>query len=82
MGNSIGSLSPSAEALFTLWIVGWVLLAWAIVIGSVVSVQLVRAVASRRRPALIETVLVGATAAVVASVLGTHPLVGSGGDAG
>lgn len=78
VADGIGFLSPSTEAVFTLlFIAGWVLLAWAAIVGGVVAVHLVRAAAGRRRPALIDTVLVLATVAVIAGVVHAHPLTGS-----
>lgn len=78
VGDAIGFVSPSAEAVFTFsWLVGWMLLAWATFVGGAVSVHLIRAVALRRRPALIEALLVVASATVIAVVIHTYPLAGS-----
>ena len=84
VGDVIGFVSQSNDAVFILlWIVGWVLLAWATIIGGAVLVHLIfRAINFRRRPALIETVLVVAFAVVIAGVIYSHPLVGSGTGAG
>ncbi len=83
VGDAIGFVSPSTEAMFTLlWMVGWALLAWAMIIGAVVSVHLVRKGAFLRRPVLREAVLIIATAAVIAGVIFAHPLVGSGAGTG
>ena len=80
VGDVIGFVSQSTDAVFTLlWVVGWVLLAWATIIGGAVLVHLIlRAITFRRRPALVETVLVVASAVVIAGVIYAHPLVGSG----
>lgn len=83
VGDAVGFLSPGAEAVATLsWLVGWMLLAWATFVGGAVLVHLVRAVALRRRPALVEVVLVLATAAVIAGVIVTYPPAGSGSGVG
>ena len=83
VGDAVGFVSPSAEAVFTFsWLVGWMLLAWATIVGGAVAIHLIRAVASRRRPARVEIVLIVATAAVIAGVILTHPLAGSGAGVG
>jgi hypothetical protein len=83
VGDAIGFVSPSAEAVFTvMFVVGWVFLAWATIVGGAVLIHLIRVVAVGRRPALIETLLVVATAAVIAGVIFTHPLAGSGSGVG
>lgn len=83
VGDAVGFLSPSAEAVFTLSVIaGWALLGWAAIVGGVVAIHLIRAVAARHRPALVQTVLVAATAVIIAGVIWAHPLVGSGGGAG
>ena len=79
LGDAIGFVNPGTEAVFTLsWIVGWMLLAWATMVVGAVLVYLIRGVASRRRPPLIEAVLVFATAAIIGGVVWAHPLAGSG----
>lgn len=83
VGDATGFLTPSAEAVFTLsWMVGWGLLAWATIVAGVASVHLLHGVASRRRLALIDAVLVVATVGVIVVVIRTHPLVGSGAGVG
>ena len=78
VGDAIGFVTDRTEAVFALlFMVGWMLLAWATIVGGVVSVHLIR-VSFRRSPALIEIALVVATAAVIAGVILTHPLAGSG----
>ena len=79
VGDAIGFVDPTTEAVFTLsWIVGWMLLAWSTIVGGAVLVYLIYGVASRRRTALSEIVLVVATAAVIATAVWAHPLAGSG----
>jgi hypothetical protein len=79
LGDAIGFGSPGAEAVSTpLWILGWVLLAWATIVGAAASVLLIRAAALRRRPALIEAALIVATVVVIAGVIWSHPLAGTG----
>jgi len=83
VGDAVGFVSASAEALSTLsWVVGWVLLTWAVIAGGAVAVHLVRAVVLRRRVAPIEVGLVVATVAVIAWTICTHPLAGSGAGTG
>ncbi|WP_353987525.1 hypothetical protein [Ruicaihuangia caeni] len=83
VGDAIGFVSPSAEAGFTLlFVAGWVLLIAAIVVGVAVLVRVIRAVAFGRRPPLLETAFVVATVAIIAAVVVTHPLIGSGSGAG
>ncbi|WP_432492193.1 hypothetical protein [Kineococcus auxinigenes] len=79
----VGFTSESAEQLFTaLWVLGWVLLAWAVVIGGTCVVQLVRRLVRRRGTAWPEALLLVAGAAVVVAVVRAHPLWGSGSGAG
>ncbi|TRW44610.1 hypothetical protein [Georgenia yuyongxinii] len=79
VGDAIGFMSDSAEALFTVaWILGWALLVWATILGGLGAIQLVRRLVSRRRPAWTEVLLLVAGAAVIVAVTSTNPLVGSG----
>lgn len=79
VGDAIGFMSASAEALFVAaWILGWTLLAWAMIFGGLGAIQLVRRLVSRRSPAWPEVLLLVAGAAVIVAVICTHPLGGSG----
>ncbi|MFD1504786.1 hypothetical protein FE374_11740 [Georgenia yuyongxinii] len=79
VGDAIGFMSASAEALFVVsWILGWALLVWAMILGGLGAVQLVRRLVSRRSPAWSEVLLLVAGAAVIVAVIWTHPPVGSG----
>lgn len=70
---------PSSDELPTLLVVvGWLLVAWAIVVGGFALTHLIRTVRIDRRPSLIDAVLLGATVLVIASVMWLHPLTGSG----
>jgi hypothetical protein len=83
VGDAIGFVTRRAEAVSTLsWLVGWVFLAWATIVGGAVAVHVIRAVALRRRPTLVQTVLVVATAAVIVGLIWAHPLFGSGAGVG
>ncbi|MFE1663863.1 hypothetical protein [Microbacterium sp. P02] len=80
VGDVAGALSPDPDALISFtWILGLALLVWATIAFVVVMALIVRDFASRRRPALIEALLVIATLAVIAATLAAHPLFGSGG---
>ncbi|WP_345750976.1 hypothetical protein [Microbacterium rhizophilus] len=69
------NLHANADELVTLgFILGWVLVVWATIVGAAVVVQLVR-----RRPAAIEILLIVAAAAVIAVTVSAYPLFGSGG---
>ncbi|WP_129338063.1 hypothetical protein [Cellulomonas endophytica] len=82
-GDLVGSASPAAETVFTgLWVVGWVLVVWAVLVGGAAAVLLGRGLSRGRRPVLTETLLVVATVVVLAAVVVSHPVVGSGGGTG
>ncbi|MGM1029431.1 MAG: hypothetical protein ACQEWM_06090 [Actinomycetota bacterium] len=70
---------PTADGagITLVYVVGWVLLGWAALLGLAIVVHRVRSGVDRR-PAPIELVLLAATAAVIVGVLLTHPLIGSG----
>lgn len=79
LGDMIGFRTPVAEAVSTaLWIAGWVLLVWAMIVGAVAAVGLVRGAVARRRPALLDTVSVVAVAVVIIGTIAVHPLAGAG----
>jgi hypothetical protein len=78
----IDVMNPVAESVVTFaFLAGWVLLAWAAILGGAVAVHLVRT-APHRRPSRIESVLVVATAAVITWAICAYPLAGSGSGVG
>ena len=78
-GDAIGFVRPGTEEVFVLtWIVGWVLVACAAIVGGFHTIRLIRRAVSRQPVAWFEAVLVSASAAIVALVLWTHPLWGTG----
>ena len=73
----VGIPTSDGPGLSLLYITGWALLSWAGIVGLIVAVLVVRSVVSRRRPALLEVVLIIATAAVIVGVLLVRPFAGS-----
>jgi hypothetical protein len=83
VGDAIGFMSDSAEALFVAtWILGWTLLAWAMILAGFGVLRLVRGLVSQRSPSWSELLLLVAGAAVIIAVVWTHPLGGSGSGVG
>lgn len=83
IGDAVGFLTDAAEGVFLVtWLLGWVLLAWAAIIGGGYAVLLGRRLVSRRPVSRMEGVLVAASLALTAWVLATHPLWGAGSAAG
>ena len=83
MGDVVGSASVVAEDVFVLtWLVGWVLLVWAVIVAGGCAVALGLRILRRRSVARSETVLVAASLAFIAVVMATHPLWGSGSGVG
>ncbi|TRW45261.1 hypothetical protein [Georgenia yuyongxinii] len=79
VGDAIGFKSAGAEAWFiAAWILGWALLVWAMFLGGLGAVLLLRPLASRRIPAWPEVLLLVTGIALIVAVLITHPLWGSG----
>lgn len=77
--HAVGFAASGAEAVFVLlWIVGWVLLAWAGIVGVAGVGALIRAGVARRGVTAIDALLVVATAVVVAGVVMTYPFAGAG----
>ena len=82
VGDLVGSRTERAEAVTTTtWLLAWVLLSWAVLVGGSCAVLLARGSASRRRPARAALLLLLAGAVVVALV-GTHLPYGSGSGSG
>ena len=79
VGGGLGTMSGLAEDLFVFtWLMGWVLLVWAAVIGGGCAVRLGLRSLSRRPVSVLEVALVASTLALIAVLLATHPLWGSG----
>ncbi|MFT4471661.1 hypothetical protein ACMX2H_17305 [Arthrobacter sulfonylureivorans] len=83
VGDAVGFHSQAAEEVFVAsWLMGWVLLAWSAIVGGGYAVLLARRVLSRRAVSGAEVVLVAASLALIAMVLATYPLWGTGSAAG
>ena len=83
VSDAIGPLDPGAEDLFTgTWLLGWVLLCWASIVGAASAVPLVRGAMARQPVSRWAAALLGAAFALVAVVVWTHPLWGSGAGTG
>jgi hypothetical protein len=79
VGDAVGFLSDAAEDLFVVaWLLGWVLLAWAVILGGGYAVLLGLRWLSRRPVSRSEAALVAASLGLTAVVLVTHPLWGTG----
>jgi hypothetical protein len=82
VGDAVGFLSDAAEDMFVLtWLLGWVLVAWAAILGGGYAVSLGVRRRSRRPVSRSDVALVAASFALTGAVLVTHPLwgLGSGG---
>ena len=78
-GDAIGPLDPATEDLWTgTWLLGWVLLCWASLVGGGSTVLLVRRAVSRQPVSRPGAALLGATLALLAVVVWAHPLWGTG----
>jgi hypothetical protein len=83
IGDAVGFLSARAEALFIVaQILGWTLVAWAMILGGLGGMQLVRRLVVRQGPAWRDVLLLFAGAAVIVAVIWTHRLWGSGSGTG
>lgn len=79
VGDASGFLSDAAEDVFVItWLLGWVLLVWAAIVGGGYAVVLSLRLLSRRPVSPVEAALAAASLVLVAVVLATHPLWGSG----
>ncbi|GAB7191327.1 hypothetical protein NUM3379_20340 [Kineococcus sp. NUM-3379] len=79
VADAVAHLHPGADAPFViLWLLGWTLLAWAVLVGGLVAVRLLHRLLAWRGPAWSEVLPLVAGAAVVVTVICTHPLWGSG----
>ena len=82
-GDAVTFLSDTAERIFVLtWLVGWVLLLWAVVVADGSLVALTRRALARRTVSRVEVALLGVGVALVVLTVSTHPLRGSGSGSG
>lgn len=83
VGDAIWRGIPDSDSLPTmLMILGWLMLAWAAIVGAFLIVGAVRATARRGRLAPSEAVMLFASAAVVVALLVAYPVFGSGSGSG
>jgi hypothetical protein len=83
VSDAIGSLDPGTEELFVgTWLVGWVLVCWASLVGGASAVPLLRRVVTRQPVSRSGAALLAATLALIAVLVWTHPLWGSGSGSG
>jgi len=83
VSDAIGPLDTGAEDLFLgTWLLGWVLLCWAALVGAASAVPLLRGAVTRQPVSRSGAALLGSTLALVAVVVWTHPLWGSGAGTG
>ncbi|MBF0815732.1 hypothetical protein E4U02_04835 [Microbacterium paludicola] len=83
VGDAIWRGIPDSDSLPTiLMILGWLLLAWAVIVGAFVIVRAVRTTAHRGRIAPSDAVMLAASAAVVVALLVAYPVFGTGGGTG
>ena len=83
VSDAIGPLDPGAEDLFVgTWLLGWVLLCWASLVGGASVVALLRRAVTRQPVSRSGAALLGAALALIAVLVWTHPLWGSGSGSG
>lgn len=79
IGGTIGFLSDAAEDLFILtWLMGSILLAWAVILGGGYAVWLGIQWYSRKPVPRLAVVLAAASLLLISGVIAAHPLWGSG----
>ncbi|WP_146070015.1 hypothetical protein [Cryobacterium sp. Y29] len=79
IGDAVGILSDAAEGVSVFaWLMGWVLLAWAVLVGGGYAVLLGLRSRSRRPVSRVHVALTACALALIAVVLVTHPLWGTG----
>jgi len=79
VGDTIGSTSAGAEAAFVpLWLLGWTLLVWAVLVGGLSALHICRRLTSSRPTGWSDVVVLVAGACVIAVAVHGHPLWGSG----
>ena len=82
-GDATGFRSDSAERIFVLtWLLGWVLLAWAVVVAVGSLVALIRRARTRRPVSPFELALLSACFTLVVLAMSMHPLWGAGSGSG
>ena len=83
VGDAVGFLSDAAEDVFiATWLLGWVLLAWAVIISGGYAVVLGMRLSSKRSVSPWGVAVLSAAVALIAVVVATHPLWGSGSGTG
>lgn len=79
VGGAIGILNDAADdAWMATWLIAWALVGWAGIVGVTYAALLVVKAFSRRRVSGQESAFAVAALAVIAVVVATHPLWGSG----
>ena len=79
VGDVFGFVSDASEdVLVATWLLGWVLLVWAAIVGGGYAVLLGWRLLSRRPVCHLEAALAAASLVLIAVVLATHPLGGTG----
>lgn len=79
VGDAVGFLTDATEDVFIVsWLLGWVLLSWAAIVGGGYAVHLGFRLRARQRVYRQETALVAVTLLLIAVVAATHPLWGTG----
>jgi hypothetical protein len=83
VSDRIGWLDPGTELLFVgTWLLGWALLCWAVLVSAASAVPLLRRAVTRQPVSRSGAVLLGAALALIAVLVWTHPLWGSGSGSG
>jgi hypothetical protein len=83
VGNAVGFHSEAAEDVFIFtWLLGWVLLAWASIVGGGFAVVLGWRALSRRQVFGSEVTFAVAALALITLVVVSHPLWGTGSGSG
>lgn len=83
VGDMVGFLSDAAEDVFIIsWLLGWVLLSWAVIVGGGYAVHLGLRWRSKQPVYRREAALLAVALTLIAVVAATHPLWGSGSGAG
>ena len=78
-GNAVGFLSDTAEDIFVVtWLLGWVLLVWAVIVGLGSAIALGHRSLSRRPVNRSQAALTTAALALISVLLATQPLWGTG----
>ena len=79
VSDAAGPLDPGAEQLFVgTWLLGWVLLCWASLVGGASAVPLLRRAVTRQPVSRSGAALLAAALGLVVVLVWAHPLWGSG----